>query len=114
MGDRDPIGIGETGHAAALGTAPDGTPEIRRTALICNQRGLHARAAAKFVKLAAQFDCDVEVERNETVVCGQSIMGLMMLAAGPGTTILLRARGNQAEPAIAALADLIGRKFDED
>lgn len=92
----------------------DPTPEVCETATICNQRGLHARAAAKFVKLAAQFDCEIEVQRNDMVVSGISIMGLMMLAAGPGTTVTIRAYGAQAEAAVAALAALIGRKFDED
>jgi phosphocarrier protein len=84
------------------------------TVTICNQRGLHARAAAKFVKLVAKFDAEVEVERNDMVVSGQSIMGLMMLAASQGCNVTLRAKGNQAPLVIAALVDLIGRKFDED
>lgn len=95
---------------ASGGKAPDACD----TVTICNQRGLHARAAAKFVKLAALYDAEVEVERNDMIVSGQSIMGLMMLAASQGCTVTLRAYGNQAEPAITALVDLIGRKFDED
>jgi phosphocarrier protein HPr len=95
--------------------APGGmAPVVCDTVTICNQRGLHARAAAKFVKLVAKFDAEVEVERNDMVVCGQSIMGLMMLAASQGCNVTLRARGNQAEQVIAALVDLVGRKFDED
>ena len=90
------------------------TPEVCQTLTITNQRGLHARAAAKFVKLAAKYDCEVEVRRGETVVSGESIMGLMMLAAGPGTTVELCGYGAEAEAAIGALADLILRKFDED
>lgn len=89
-------------------------PEICQTVTICNQRGLHARAAAKFVKLVATFDCEVEVRRGETQVSGESIMGLMMLAAGPGTSVELCACGRQAGEAVAALVDLITRKFDED
>lgn len=89
-------------------------PEVCQTVTICNQRGLHARAAAKFVKLADRFDCEIEVRRGETQVSGVSIMGLMMLAAGPGTTVELCAYGTDAEAAVAALADLIARKFDED
>lgn len=85
-----------------------------RSAQIRNMRGLHARAAAKFVKLAAEFDADVAVERGDTVVNGQSIMGLMMLAAAIGTTITLKARGPQGEVALDALIALIDRKFDED
>lgn len=95
---------------------PDGLAdgELRRTATITNQRGLHARASAKFVKLVATFDADIKVRRGDSVVSGESIMGLMMLAAGPGTTVELRAHGNQAEDAMAALLDLINRKFDEE
>ncbi|HYD32340.1 MAG TPA: HPr family phosphocarrier protein [Azospirillaceae bacterium] len=88
--------------------------EICETVTITNQRGLHARAAAKFVKLVAQFDAEIEVRRNDMVVAGLSIMGLMMLAAGPGTTIEICAYGSQAEAAAAALVDLVERKFDED
>ena len=72
-------------------------PEACDTVTICNQRGLHARAAAKFVKLVAKFDAEVEVERNDMVVSGQSIMGLMMLAASQGCNVTLRAKGNQAD-----------------
>ena len=96
------------------GPNPERNPEICQTVTICNQRGLHARAAAKFVKLVATFDCEIEVRRGETQVSGESIMGLMMLAAGPGTSVELCAYGNEAEAAIAALVDLITRKFDED
>lgn len=88
--------------------------EICQTVTICNQRGLHARAAAKFVKLASRFDAEIEVRRNDMVVSTQSIMGLMMLAAGPGCTITLCAYGPEAEAAVSALVDLIARKFDED
>jgi phosphocarrier protein len=89
-------------------------PEVCEVVTIVNRRGLHARAAAKFAKLAAQFDCDIEIRRNDQQVAAQSIMGLMMLAAGPGCTIEICAYGQQAEDAIAALADLVKRKFDED
>lgn len=89
-------------------------PEVCETVEISNQRGLHARAAAKFVKLVAQFDAEIEVRRNDMVVSGQSIMGLMMLAAGPGTSITLTAYGPQAEAAVTAIVDLVTRKFDED
>ena len=96
------------------GQNPERNPEICQTVTICNQRGLHARAAAKFVKLVATFDCEIEVRRGETQVSGESIMGLMMLAAGPGTSVELYAYGREAEEAMAALVDLITRKFDED
>jgi phosphocarrier protein HPr len=87
---------------------------ISRTATIVNERGLHARAAAKFVKLAEKFDADVTVERGGMSVGGQSIMGLMMFGAGPGTELQLSATGLEAEAAMAALIDLIARGFDED
>jgi phosphocarrier protein HPr len=86
---------------------------ISRTLTILNQRGLHARAAAKFVKLVGQFQAEVTVVKGDMSVAGTSIMGLMMLAAGPGTEIELRAKGRDAFAVIAALAELIGRKFDE-
>jgi phosphocarrier protein HPr len=86
----------------------------RRTATICNQRGLHARAAARFVNTAGQFDAEVLVRKNGTEVSGRSIMGLMMLAAAPGTVIELAATGRQAEAAVTALAKLIECKFDEE
>jgi phosphocarrier protein len=89
-------------------------PEQRRSATIRNRRGLHARAAARFVKLAWEYDADVTVAKNGTEVSGRSIMGLMMLAAGPGTAIELRASGPQAAAALDALAALIDGGFDED
>ena len=85
----------------------------RRVATICNQRGLHARAAARFVKTAEQFDAEVMVRKNGTEVSGRSIMGLMMLAAAAGAVIELTATGRQAEAAVTALAALIECKFDE-
>ncbi len=85
-----------------------------RRVTIRNQRGLHARAAAKFVKTAEAFEAEIRVVKDGTEVLGTSIMGLMMLAAGPGTEIDLRATGADAETALEALAQLIDRKFDED
>jgi len=85
----------------------------RKTVTICNQRGLHARAAAKFVKLAGGFDADILVSRDGNEVGAESIMGLMMLAAGPGASIDLAATGPEAEAAVAAIADLVERGFDE-
>ncbi len=81
---------------------------------IVNERGLHARASAKFVKLAASFAAEVEVTRDEQTVDALSIMGLMMLAAGPGSIIHIRARGADAEAAAAALARLVETRFEED
>jgi phosphocarrier protein HPr len=90
------------------------TGMVYRIATICNQRGLHARAAARFVKTAALFDAEVWVRKNGTEVSGRSIMGLMMLAAAPGAIVRLSATGRQAEAAVEALAKLIECKFDED
>ena len=87
---------------------------LPRNATIANRRGLHARAAAKFVKLAATFDAQVTVGHRGTEVSGLSIMGLMMLAAAPGCCIEMKATGNQAVEALDALCDLVDRKFDED
>lgn len=89
-------------------------PTLTRELAIINQRGLHARASAKFVKCAEGFDADIQVSRDGQTVPGTSIMGLMMLAAAMGTSITVAASGPQAEPAIAALAALVAAKFDED
>jgi phosphocarrier protein HPr len=92
----------------------DGDAQKTVKARIQNQKGLHARAAAKFVKVANAYDAEIRVVKGETDVCGRSIMGLMMLAAGIGCEIELRAVGAGAGPALAALVDLIDRKFDEE
>ena len=91
-----------------------GAKHVTIRASICNQRGLHARAAAKFVKLAGAFDAEVTVRANGTEVPGSSIMGLMMLAAATGCELLLKATGPEARAAVDALAALIESKFDED
>lgn len=82
--------------------------------MITNRRGLHARASAKFVKCVEQFDATVKVTREGQTVGGTSIMGLMMLAAAQGCTILIEAEGAQAEEAMEALTGLIQANFDED
>lgn len=89
-------------------------PALVRDATIVNQRGLHARAAAKFVRTAEEFDGEVTVTGRGQSVSGRSIMGLMMLAAGPGTTISLSATGAEAEPLLDALCALIASGFHED
>lgn len=81
---------------------------------IQNKKGLHARAAAAFVKTLENYDAEVTVERIGQVVSGTSIMGLMMLAAAKGTTIKVNAAGNQAKEALAAIANLVNGKFGED
>jgi phosphocarrier protein HPr len=102
-----------SGDGDGEGDRVDGAGSLRRVVMICNKRGLHARAAARFVKLAWQFDAEIMVAKNGAAVSGRSIMGLMMLAAGPGTAIELRASGPEAERAMTALADLISGGFDE-
>ena len=87
---------------------------VSRRVKIINGRGLHARAAAKFVKLAGTFDADVVVARNETEVPGSSIMGLMMLGAHPGSTIEICATGPQAGEAVTALRELVDNRFGEE
>lgn len=89
-------------------------PAHRRTVTIANRRGLHARAAARFVKLAGTFDAEISVARNEMVIRGDSIMGLMMLAAAAGCRIELMASGREAEAALSALSALVANGFDED
>jgi phosphocarrier protein len=86
----------------------------RRTVEIVNARGLHARASAKFVKAAAQFDAEVKVSRDGQTVDAQSIMGLMMLGAGPGSEIEITAEGPEADAAVDGLAQLVSDRFDED
>ena len=87
---------------------------VRRTVEIVNERGLHARASAKFVKAAAQFDAEVTVARDGHTVDARSIMGLMMLGAGPGSQVDIAAEGPQAAEAVDTLAQLIADRFDED
>lgn len=86
---------------------------IRRKVVICNRRGLHARAAARFVKLAFEFTSEISVGKGDASVSGRSIMGLMMLAAGPGTELELCAAGPDAARAVDALAALVAGGFDE-
>lgn len=103
-----------TGNVGDPVGMPAAAAAVRRVVTVCNQKGLHARAAAKFVKLAETFDAQITVEKNETRVPGCSIMGLMMLAAGPGCDIGIEASGPQAQQAVDALAQLVASKFDED
>ncbi len=91
----------------------DPTPVLTRTVRIPNRRGLHARAAAKLVTLAEQFPAEIEVARDGQVVSARSIMGLMMLGAGCGATVELRAQDLGAEAAMTAIAALIEAGFHE-
>jgi len=92
--------------AAAAATA-------KRVVKICNQKGLHARAAARFVKTAHDFDAEIWVRKNGTIVNGRSIMGLMMLAAASGAELQISAAGPEADSAVETLARLVECKFDE-
>ena len=85
--------------------------DIRVT--ICNQRGLHARASAKFVKLAETFDAEIKVEKDSIEVSGSSIMGLLLLVAAPGDAIRITASGPDAHAAAGALVQLVTNRFDE-
>ena len=85
-----------------------------REVLIVNKKGLHARASAKFVQTAEQFDAAITVTRGQESVGGTSIMGLMMLAAGPGITISIKATGKEAAKAVDALCALVASRFGEE
>jgi phosphocarrier protein HPr len=87
---------------------------LSKELLIINKRGLHARASAKFVQTVEKFSAEVWVTRGSETVGGTSIMGLMMLAAGPGTTIKVSAIGPEADAAIAAITQLVESKFNEE
>lgn len=87
---------------------------LSRSLEICNKRGLHARASAKFVQTAEKFAAEIKVEKDGIEVGGDSIMGLMMLAAAPGSIITISARGREAEAALQALADLVQTRFGEE
>jgi len=100
------------GGKDAAGAASDAAPVVRELE-ICNKKGLHARASAKFVQLVEKYDAEVKVRRGHETVGGTSIMGLMMLAAGPGTTITVEATGAQAAEVVEALARLVSGRFTE-
>ena len=85
-----------------------------RELTVQNKLGIHARPAAMFVKTANQFDCEVFVEKDGETVNGKSIMGLMMLAAGPGSKLTIHANGADAQAAVSELESIIERKFDEE
>jgi phosphocarrier protein HPr len=92
---------------------PPANDAVVRTFVIRNKKGLHARASAKFVQTVEKFDADVRVTRGHETVGGTSIMGLMMLAAAPGTSIKVEATGREAPEVIEALARLIDSRFGE-
>ncbi len=90
-----------------------GLEMLKKEFTIINKLGLHARASAKFVTTASQFDCEINVSRNDRTVNGKSIMGMMMLAAAKGTDIEITAEGKEAEQALNALEVLINDYFGE-
>ncbi|WP_050626881.1 HPr family phosphocarrier protein [Bradyrhizobium viridifuturi] len=106
MSDEAP-GANHVGPGVPAGT-------ISRELLIVNKRGLHARASAKFVQLVERFNAEIWVTRGGETVGGTSIMGLMMLAAGPGTTVVVSAKGEEAQQALDAIAELVASKFNEE
>ena len=107
MSDDAPSPENETGPSVPAGA-------ISRELPIINKRGLHARASAKFVQTVERFSAEVWVTRGGETVGGTSIMGLMMLSAGPGTSIVVSAIGPEAQTALDAITELVARKFNEE
>ena len=107
MSDEEASGENEVGPSVPADA-------IARDLLIVNKRGLHARASAKFVQMVERFNADVWVTRGNETVGGNSIMGLMMLAAAPGTTITVSAKGAEAQAALDAITELVAGKFNEE
>ena len=105
--------MSDTGETSDM-SAPATSGAIVRVLPIINQKGLHARASAKFVQTAEQFNAAIIVTRGNETVGGTSIMGLMMLAAATGTTITIQATGKQAKPALDALVALVENRFGEE
>jgi phosphocarrier protein len=87
---------------------------MNKEMVVTNKLGMHARPAAKFVKTANRFECDIYVEKDGEKVNGKSIMGLMMLAAGPGSKLTVQAQGADAAKALVELEGLFKRQFDEE
>ena len=105
---------GSPGDNAASDTPSSASGAVVREIPIINKRGLHARASAKFVQMVERFNAEITVTRNGETVGGTSIMGLMMLSAGVGTSIVVTASGPEADAAMTALVELIGSKFGEE
>jgi phosphocarrier protein HPr len=104
-----------SGPAAANDDPPQpSSASVVREVEIVNKKGLHARASAKFVQTAEQFDAAITVTRGHETVGGTSIMGLMMLTAGPGVSITIQATGNDAAAAVDALSALVANRFGEE
>lgn len=94
--------------------SPTDASNAQRALLIVNELGLHARAATKFVQIAGKFPCDITVEKDGHEVNGKSIMGVLMLVASKGSTIVVRGKGARADEAVAALAALVEDRFGEE
>jgi phosphocarrier protein len=103
---------GAAPESSAGPTVPQGA--LSREIPIINKRGLHARASAKFVQMVERFNAEVWVTKGNETVGGTSIMGLMMLSAGPGTSIVVSATGDEAQAAIDAITELVASKFNEE
>jgi phosphocarrier protein len=101
-------------HSSPTASGGPSSGIVSRDIPITNKRGLHARASAKFVQMVERFNADVTVTRNGETVGGTSIMGLMMLSAGPGTSILVSAKGAEAQAALDAITELVTNKFGEE
>ena len=97
-----------------MSTGGNNGSRVSRDVVVQNKLGLHARPASMFGKLATRFECEIFVEKEGEEVNGKSIMGLMMLAAGPGTTLTLHADGGDAGQAISELEELVNRNFEEE
>ena len=91
-----------------------GDTVITRELVVSNKVGIHARPAAMFVKIASRYTCDIFLEKDGEKINGKSIMGLLMLAAGPGSKLTLQVSGKDAAMAVAEIEDLFQRKFDEE
>ncbi len=94
--------------------APAKSPVHRQEVVVTNKNGIHARPSSQFVKLASRFACDVFIEKDGETINGKSIMGLLMLAAGPGSKLTIVCAGDKAEQALAELVALVNGKFGED
>jgi phosphocarrier protein HPr len=99
---------------SAATPAPAARPRVSREVTVLNKQGVHARPSASFVKLASTFGCDVFLEKDGETINGKSIMGLLMLAAGPGSKLRIICEGGDAETALAALVALVNGKFGEE
>lgn len=109
-GDEDAHTNHDTNHDGSDVTMPG---QVERTVTVSNRQGLHARPASEFVKVASRFESEIHVEKDELEVNGKSIMGVMMLAAEPGTTLAIRADGDDSREAVEALVELVEDGFGE-